>query len=326
MKLAGPTRAFHCELDDEQDAWETQAFQRSVFRRLARKVAAFAARHGRVEQAHAVERLTSGPGPFRIGPEHAFTLFQDPLDDGDASASASRLAACIEMLRAAQSDRAAIGTSAASAPPAWAKWAIARFADTTAVTLGSSLASESSDKVHHAYELLTARWPEGARHVGRIVREVVWVSGDGFWSGSDVNVFGAVFANPGPGWSVPHHYETLVHEAAHHGLLIKQTLDPLIENADDLGAAPLRPDQRPLIGVLHGVFALIRMVKAHTLYLASSEGPDRQQASALRGEGSEQLRSGIATLRAKARFTPRGEELMTSIETSYRDLRDGWLQ
>lgn len=303
----GLTAAFTCVLEDTQDAWEIQAFHRSVFRRLARKIAAFAELQGRTEDLVAARAAATRVEPVRIGPAHTWALFQETF----ALTDPSRL-----QLLSAGAEGKPLGTSVCSEAPAWARW----VAKTERVELGHPLAAESTERVHRAAETLAAIWPEASANFRRMIDEIVWVSADSYWSGSDVNVFGAIFVNPKPGWSLPMHVETLVHETGHHGLLIKQTMDPMIENALELAAAPLRPDQRPLIGVLHGAYALIRMVEGHTRYLSCATTPDRDDAAKLLADHRGNLTRGIAELRAKARFTAAGEQLMGSIEARFASL------
>jgi len=306
--------AFTCEIDGRQDELEVQLFHRSVFKRLVRKAQDFALACSLPKVADEFARWERHKGRICVGPEFAWTVFFKQLSRASAADEIGHLR---RLLGAASRQTDRFGIDAGRTKPAWAQW----FARREDVTLGSKHDAVSVDRVIEAQELLKRAWPLAARNVEMLVQELVWVSGTAFWSGSNVNVFGAVFANPSDTWTVPYHYETLLHEAAHHSLLIKQTFDPYLKNPNDIAQAPLRPDKRPLVGVLHGVFALARMVEGHARYLSLDDAPNRDDAARLLRDHSQNLKNGIATIRENARFTNAGESLIASIDNSLNESR-----
>jgi HEXXH motif-containing protein len=73
-------------------------------------------------------------------------------------------------------------------------------------------------------------------------------------------VWGAIFINPSLYVDAVTMASGLVHEAA-HALLLGSTMgDPLVENdPGDRYKSPLRPDPRPMDGIVHAAFVLARM-------------------------------------------------------------------
>jgi HEXXH motif-containing protein len=129
-------------------------------------------------------------------------------------------------------------------------------------------------------------------------------------SGSSYRVLGTVFV---------HHdtlagdtlrlAEVLVHETAHNRLFAGFALEPSLDAGDTQRyRTPLRPDARPILGLLHQVFVLARLVA-----FFDRARPLHPGAESAAREAADRLRDGHATLAEHARATPAGRELLASI-------------
>jgi HEXXH motif-containing protein len=109
--------------------------------------------------------------------------------------------------------------------------------------------------------------------------------------------------------------EALVHEHSHNKLNALLELDPLLENAfEPLYPSPVRPDPRPLHGILLAVHAFLpvaflyrRMIEARHPW-TRLPGFDRRLAAVV-----ESNREGAAVLREHARPTPTGRAVLDEI-------------
>jgi len=123
--------------------------------------------------------------------------------------------------------------------------------------------------------------------------------------------------------------EAILHEAQHNKLNAALTAEPLLENSpDERYASPVRPDPRPLLGVLLAVHAFVPVAMLYAELRAQGDaavrGPraDARVEAVLRGN-----EEGLAMLEAFARPTAAGrallEELRQHHETSKGRLRPG---
>ncbi len=115
---------------------------------------------------------------------------------------------------------------------------------------------------------------------------------------------------PGRAWLTLHPdalvlAEALVHENQHSRLNLLSWLDPVLENAWSHWAdSPVRPDLRPLMGVLLAVHAFVPVAMMH-----KALGRPEHQARTWRIN-----EEGLETLRAHARPTRLGARLLQSLE------------
>lgn len=110
--------------------------------------------------------------------------------------------------------------------------------------------------------------------------------------------------------------EALVHEAQHSRLNLLTWLDPVLENAwTEWTASPVRPDLRPIMGVLLAVHAFVPVAALHArladLGEPQARGPDfeRRRAQVLAGNAR-----GLEILRDKARPTATGRRLLSELQ------------
>lgn len=118
--------------------------------------------------------------------------------------------------------------------------------------------------------------------------------------------------------------EAMVHEYQHNKLNALLNLDPLLEDGfGSLHHSPVRPDPRPLHGILLAAHALVPVVEL-LLRLRAQGVTDAQHASVdarIRKlvEGNSEA---VETLSRHARFTPAGTKVMTQIESLAREHAD----
>lgn len=112
-------------------------------------------------------------------------------------------------------------------------------------------------------DVLSATWQELCRHHSPVAAELAEVvrvltplrpSASGVNSATLADAFGCVFLSLGP--DVPTVAVTLAHELQHQKLVVLMDLFALVEPGGEARFyAPWREDPRPLVGLLHGVYA-----------------------------------------------------------------------
>ena len=125
-------------------------------------------------------------------------------------------------------------------------------------------------------------------------------------SASYREVIGALYVSPHPDPLTM--AEALIHELSHTKLNLLFELDPVLENAfDPLYPSPVRPDPRPLHGVLLAVHAFLAVLRLYERMRAADHPLSRTEAFAARARairrGNEE---GLAVLAEHARPTPVG--------------------
>ncbi len=116
--------------------------------------------------------------------------------------------------------------------------------------------------------------------------------------------------------------EALLHEVQHNKLNLLSWSDPLIQDDGVLVVSPVRPDPRPMLGVLLAVHALLPVAQMHIELL--KRGDARGEPARLRAV-LQQNREGIEVLRG-ARATPIGQRLidgMIALEGWQREVAGG---
>jgi len=147
--------------------------------------------------------------------------------------------------------------------------------------------------------------PELAGELSALVREVVFARNGGgganFDGATTFYLWGANVLNIESATDPASLAEVLVHEAAHTRLLGETLGRPLVTNPPDQRyESPLRPDPRPMEGIVHAAFVVARL---H--YLAGSlyDGSER---AARQAENRERFRTGDDIISRHAAFTPTG--------------------
>jgi HEXXH motif-containing protein len=326
---AGRDHIYTWRLEDEQDTWEAQLFHRSLYRKLTAGVAEAARDLGDAGLAEQAAALAAAPPPYRLGPEHAWAVYERGFARGEDTDG--RLAFARGLLDGAHEVPSAwrFRCSAARDRAGWAAHGLDRLAGQIRVdqdldaglTLDNVLAGPAERHVHAAKEALDLVWPEAGRNIARLVTDIVWFSAPTQESSTDPAVFGAIYMNPTHQWRVPRFVEVLLHETAHLGLNIKTLVDPMVKNREVRTESAFRTDLRPLSGSLHAGYVLVRMVYGLRLYAASRyDLPDKDDAAEIVRLIWPRLVKGVQILEDHAELTAGGRLLLDSFRDAVREL------
>jgi len=166
----------------------------------------------------------------------------------------------------------------------------------------------AADALRAATRLVEAAAPDLAAEVAALVREVVFAAngegGPAFGGATTFYLWGATLLNVEAIGDVPRLAENLVHEAAHARLLGATHGRPLVLNPpQDRFASPLRPDARPMDGIVHANYVIARL---HYLARRAMEGEERATRLA---EYGRLFDAGDLIVAEEARFTAEGAAL-----------------
>jgi len=184
------------------------------------------------------------------------------------------------------------------------------------VDLGGRSEDEWLASIDGALGIIGRHLPGVAQDIDLVVQQIVPTGYDAVrhLSCSYRENVGTVYASLHP--SVLTMAEALIHEASHNKLNALFDLDPVIENRDDERyPSPVRPDPRPLRGVLLAVHAFVpvaclyeRMLRSELAHGVRRERLEERLAAIVRGN-----RAGLEVLRAHARPTPVGRALLEEL-------------
>ena len=170
-----------------------------------------------------------------------------------------------------------------------------------------------------ATDLISSACPALLAEIETLGHQIVLVSeGRGateFGGAASIFLWGAVVLNPA---LIPDRIalvESLTHETA-HALLFGSTLGENLTLNDpaERYASPLRPDLRPMEGIVHATFVLARMIHALDL-LAQSDCLSRAERGLVHERRARHLggyRAGLETVMAHARFAPEGDSIFSA--------------
>ena len=187
----------------------------------------------------------------------------------------------------------------------------------------SPFTGEHEQKVMDAYERaftqLEKIWPEAWHTVTTFIHHLILVDGTDFIANSQPHYHGAVMVNPDPSWSDLHYLENLVHEAAHLELNIRRMKDPYLYNSTDIVFSAIRKSQRPMLGVLHAAFVLVRvnMLLSKIHKLKPHQFP---LLAEFRQKYSDLLQSSVETLEKHGDFTEAGCALFTQMKNEQESM------
>jgi HEXXH motif-containing protein len=166
-----------------------------------------------------------------------------------------------------------------------------------AIDLGGKTAAEWTEALRGALLLIDAHLPAFRREIDLVLRQLVPV---GFFpeahlSASYQEAIGTVYLSLHP--SPLTMAEAIVHEVSHNKLNALFDLDPVIENdPDETYASPVRPDPRPILGVLLAVHAFlpVEQLYKNMLQAGAAPGPAEigrhfERVRALNRQGAEVL-------------------------------------
>jgi HEXXH motif-containing protein len=165
-------------------------------------------------------------------------------------------------------------------------------------------------------DALRDSWSEAwAEHNG-LVHQIVVVRGP-VRSATLQSTYGVVYAEAAEAADPVRCFELLLHENAHHALSLREQFTTFIENPDELGSHALRPDPRPLRGVLHAAFVMWRLTRGYERYLAAypAGGPLDGGAVGERLAFARASLAGALEVLEAAVWTPDGQALRAALAT-----------
>jgi hypothetical protein len=184
----------------------------------------------------------------------------------------------------------------------------------------ASVVTELPVPVSRSVELsrlaLSRVWPAAWVEHNTLVHYLVFAEGP-LRSATVQSTFGVVYAEVGEASDPLRMYELLLHETAHHSLALRERFTQFLKNPDAVGAHALRPDPRPLRGVLHAAFVMCRLVEGISRYrdVYPSGGPlDGCPVEERLEFARESLRSALAVLDGAADWTVDGRALRASMQ------------
>jgi len=164
-----------------------------------------------------------------------------------------------------------------------------------------------------AFLFLKQNWPESAFCIETMIKCIILVDSEAFWSSSVPIYQGAILVAPKSHWNLIHYVETLVHESAHQELNIRRMLDPLIKNPKEIAYSSFRKSNRPLLGILHAAFVLIRTKRALSFFQPHHLQQQMHNCIDMQKNFSYHLKESLQVLEKSARFTSIGNQLFKNM-------------
>lgn len=184
-----------------------------------------------------------------------------------------------------------------------------------ALDLGGHAASEWVDTLARGLELIGRYMPDLRGEIDLYLHQVVPVGYDerSHLSASYQEVIGTVYMTLHP--QLMTMVEATIHEFQHNKLHAQLELDPLLHNAfSPLYSSPVRPDPRPLQGLLLAVHAFVPVARLYQLMRAAghpgTRGPDFERRYAQIVAGNHE---GSTVLLEHGDPTPIGRALLDEI-------------
>jgi HEXXH motif-containing protein len=196
-----------------------------------------------------------------------------------------------------------------------------------AVNLGGRGENEWIASIRTALAVIEQHLPGTSQDIDVLLQQIVPTGFDAarHLSCSYREDLGTIYVSLHP--SVMTMAEALIHEVSHNKLNALFELDPVIENGtEELYASPVRPDPRPLHGVLLAVHAFVPVAclyeRTIAQHAASPLGKHLESGLEARLEAVLQAnRAGMEVLRAHARPTPIGRGLLDELSRWERHFR-----
>jgi hypothetical protein len=193
--------------------------------------------------------------------------------------------------------------------------------DAQSLTPSRQLVRSSRPHVDQAVDVLARVWPEAAQEFRTLVQSMVYMDGTVFRSATVQQTFGAIYVAPLSVGSVAAAFETLLHETGHHALYLRNSFAPFVRNGSAMAAHPLRPDPRPIFGVVHSAHVLARMATGLHRWTVDADAPD--EAHQRRDEALKNFSQSLDILGRKAEWTAQGMDYFKDLRACEDSLRGG---
>lgn len=185
-----------------------------------------------------------------------------------------------------------------------------------ALDLGGHEASRWCETLGEALTLIGRYLPEMRAEIELVLQQVVPVGYDAerHVSASIQEAIGTVYLSLHP--NVMTMVEAVIHEVSHNKLAALFELDPVLdESAAPVHASPVRPDPRPLRGVLLAVHAFLPVAALYAAMIeARAPGHDHPDFARRHAQVVQGNREGAAVLLEHARPTALGRAVLEEIE------------
>ncbi len=184
-----------------------------------------------------------------------------------------------------------------------------------AVSLGGATAADWGRALFDALELIRVALPEWWRELPIALSRLVPVGFE-----AEMHLSASYMEAPGIAWMTLHPdpltlAEAIVHETQHGRLNPLMWLDPVLKNGRrEWTASPVRPDLRPLSGVLLAAHAFIPVAAMHARLLAG--GHPISQTPHFRRRRAEVLatnQQGLSTVEDRGQPTTAGRRLLAEL-------------
>ncbi|WP_370950047.1 HEXXH motif-containing putative peptide modification protein [Amycolatopsis sp. cg5] len=187
------------------------------------------------------------------------------------------------------------------------------------LTLSRQLAEKSRPHVDQAVEVLARVWPAAAQEFRTLVQSIVYVDGTVFRSATVEQTYGVIYAAPQSLGSVAAAFEMVLHETGHHALYLRNSFGPFVLNGSALASHPLRPDPRPIFGVLHSAHVLARMATGLHRWTTEADAPE--EAHERREQALKNLSASLDILGREAEWTAQGSDYFKDLRACEDSLR-----
>ncbi|MDX8146938.1 HEXXH motif-containing putative peptide modification protein [Lentzea sp. BCCO 10_0061] len=187
------------------------------------------------------------------------------------------------------------------------------------LTLSRQLAESSQPHVDQAVDVLAHVWPAAAQEFRTLVQSIAYVDGTVFRSATVEQTYGVIYAAPQSLGSVAAAFEMLLHETGHHALYLRNSFGPFVLNGSALASHPLRPDPRPIFGVLHSAHVLARMATGLHRWTVDADAPD--EAHERREQALKNLSQSLDVLGREAEWTTQGIDYFKDLRACEDSLR-----
>ncbi|MCU7827350.1 aKG-HExxH-type peptide beta-hydroxylase [Kitasatospora sp. DSM 101779] len=253
------------------------------------------------------------PRVRRLTPATVHSLYQDT---GDAGLAETRR----QLQEAGTPAPTAVYTG--SPDPLWLRDGLQEvlrslnWGDEQVGTVVTALPSEVRRSLELGRQALRSAWPEAWSEHNTLVEYLVFVEGP-VRSATLQSTFGAIYAEVQEAGDPLRMFELLLHESAHHALSLREQFTRFIDNPDAVGTHALRPDPRPLRGVLHAAFVMWRIAEGLERYQRTHQagGPlDGCPVEERRVFALESLQSALALLDESAQWTEDGQLLRAALK------------
>lgn len=183
----------------------------------------------------------------------------------------------------------------------------------------NQLATDETLKIKEALALIYRYVPDSGKEINQFIHQIYLTQetkdGSRFMrSGTNFYMWGMLFAYIHPSHSVAYYIDILAHECGHTALNILNAQDQLVSNSpDDVFTAPLRDDDRPMIGIFHALFVLSRICHVFDEIIKKNSDECTDEYNERFTESLKKLRNTADIVKQHAVLTDTGRAIFSEI-------------